>query len=87
MKVYVVKYFFQGDDIENEIKGVYSSLDKAIVETIKLVEFDNQSKMGEYDRPLEMLESQLRFEGYVQHFGEVYYEVEEVVLDKEPSLK
>lgn len=81
MKVYVVKYFFQGDDIKNEIKGVYSSLDKAIVETVKLVEYDNQNKMGEYDRPLERLEGQLKFEGYVQHFGEVYYEVEEVEMD------
>ncbi|MCB9094706.1 MAG: hypothetical protein H6621_06520 [Halobacteriovoraceae bacterium] len=81
MKVYVLKYFFD-DDLENEIKGVYIDKNRAIKEMEKLVKFENENKVSEYDRPFEKV-SELKYEGYAEHFGVMFYEVEETEINKE----
>lgn len=46
--------------------------------------------MGDFSTAKTTLEksdhNELRYEGYIQHFGEIYFEVEEVGLDKESEL-
>jgi hypothetical protein len=87
MKVYVLKFFFNGDDIENVVKGVYSTKDKAINEMMKQVQHENNNNISDCDRPFEISkDNELRYEGYIQHFGEIYFEIEEVELDKESEL-
>jgi ribosome recycling factor len=87
MKVYVLKFFFNGDDIENVVKGVYSTKDRAIYEIVKQIEHENNNNISDYDRPFEISEdNEFRYEDYIQHFGEIYFEVEEVELDKESEL-
>lgn len=81
MKVYVLKYFFNGDDLENEVKGVYTDRDRAITELSKLVQYENENNITDYDRPFEKI-NELKFQGYAQHFGSMFYEIEIVELDK-----
>lgn len=87
MKLYVLKFFFNGDDIENIIKGVYSTKDKAIAEMMKQVEYENKNNISEHDRPFEKSDGiELRYESYIQHFGEIYFEIDEVELDHDSEL-
>ncbi len=54
---------------------------------MKQVEHENKNNISDYDRPFDKSESnKLRYEGYIQHFGEIYFEIEEVELDKESEL-
>lgn len=86
-QVNVLKFFFNGDDIENVVKGVYSTKDRAINEMMKQVEHENKNNISDYDRFFEKSNgNELRHEGYIQHFGEIYFEVEEVELDKASEL-
>lgn len=87
MKVDVLKFFFNGDDVENVIKGVYSTKDSAINEMMKQIEHENNNNISDYDRPFEKSDhNELRYEGYIQHFGEIYFEIEEVEIDKESEV-
>lgn len=81
MKVYVIKYFFHGDDIEYEIKGVYTNKSRAVQELENLVLYENENKLSEYDQPLTKVKNQLRYEGYIQHFGGIYYEIKKFDLN------
>lgn len=86
MKVYVLKYFFNRDDVENETKGVYTDKGKAISELEKLVKYENENNISEYDEPFKKTDNDLKYEGCVQHFGPIYYEIEIVELDKESEI-
>ncbi len=86
MKVYSLKFFFNGDDVENLIKGVYTKKYQAIKEMVKQAVYENENNISEWDKPFEKVEDQLRYEGYIQHFGEIYFEIEEVELDKESEV-
>jgi hypothetical protein len=86
MKVYVLKYFFNGDDVENETKGVYTDKSKAKAELEKLVKYENDNNISEYDEPFKKCDNPYRYEGYVQHFGPIYYEIETLELDKESEV-
>ena len=59
MKVYVLKYFFNGDEIENETKGVYTDKSKAISELEKLVKYENKNNLEDYDEPFRKTDNEL----------------------------
>lgn len=47
---------------------------------------ENVNNISEWDTPFEKVDDQLRYEGYIQHFGNIYFEIEEVELDKESEV-
>lgn len=69
------------------VKGAYSTKDRAINEMMEQIEHENNNNISDYDRPFGKSDSnELRYEGYIQHFGEIYFEVEEIELDKASKL-